>query len=53
MILEAEKWAKKKGFKYVCLFCSKKVEDFYKKCGYSEVKSGKYRGFFKFYFKII
>ena len=53
MILEAEKWAKKKGFDYVYLFCSKKVEDFYKKCGYSEVKSGEKKYFFNFYFKTI
>ena len=53
MILDAEKWAKKKGFNYVYLFCSKKVEDFYKKCGYSEVKCGENKCFFNFYFKTI
>ena len=47
MILEAEKWAKKKGFDYVYLFCTEKVEYFYKKCGYSEIKSGEYKVFFK------
>ena len=34
---------KKKVFGCVYLFCSRKVEDFYKMCGYSKVKSGTYK----------
>ena len=47
MILEAEKLAKIKGFDCVYLICSEKVGDFYKKCGYSEIKSGAYTQWFK------
>ena len=47
MMLNAEKWAKKKGFDCVYLFSLAKTEDFYKKCGYLEVQSGEYEGFFK------
>ena len=47
MILEAEKWAKKKSFDCVYLYSLLKTEDFYKKCGYSEVQSGEYEQWFK------
>ena len=47
MILEAEKLAKKKGFDCVYLVCSENVGDFYKKCGYSEIKSCAYMRWFK------
>ena len=47
MILEAEKWAKKKSFGCVYLYSLLKTEGFYKKCGYSEVQSGEYEMWFK------
>ena len=47
MILEAEKWAKVKGFNAAYLWSVSDARDFYKKCGYEELKSGDYEGFFK------
>ena len=45
MMLDAEKWAKAKGFNtaYLCSI----NDDFYKKCGYSEIKSGYYSSLMK------
>ena len=42
MLLDAEKWAKVKGFNAALLKSFTHTEDFYKKCGYSEIKSGPY-----------
>ena len=36
MMLDAEKWAKAKGFNSINLLPVSKARDFYKKCGYSE-----------------
>ena len=47
MMLEAEKWAKIIGFNAAYLYSYARTEDFYKKCGYEEVKSGDYQGMFK------
>ena len=45
MMLDAEKWAKAKGFN-TYLFSFTEARDFYKKCGYSEIQSGDYKGWF-------
>ena len=46
MMLDAEKWAKMKGFECVCLSSLKEAENFYKKLGYSQTKSKKFpKGF--------
>ena len=44
-MLDAEKWAKAKGFNtaYLCSI----NDDFYKKCGYSRIKSGYFRSWWK------
>ena len=47
MMLDAEKWAKVKGFNAAYLCSVSSAENFYKKCGYSEIKSGAYEGMFK------
>ena len=47
MMLDAEKWLKMKGFNAAYLISYPRTEDFYKKCGYEKLKSGKYEGFFK------
>ena len=46
MMLDAEKWAKAKGYNtaYLCSFTE--ARDFYKKCGYSEIQSGEFKGWF-------
>ena len=38
MMLDAEKWAKAKGFNTAYLWSIN--DNFYKKCGYLEIKSG-------------
>ena len=47
MMLEAEKWAKVKGFNTAYLWSYTRTEDFYKKCGYEELKFGDNQGMFK------
>ena len=47
MILDAEKWAKVKGFNAAYVSSLTRTEDFYKKCGYEKIKSGEYKGCFK------
>ena len=47
MMVDAEKWAKMKGFNTAYLFSVSEAKDFYKKCGYSETKSGHYEGWLK------
>ena len=47
MILEAEKWAKVKGFNAAYLWSNTRSQGFYRKCGYEKLKSGDYEGFFK------
>ena len=47
MILEAEKWAKVKGFNAAYLNSYTHTEDFYRKCGYKKLESGKNKGYFK------
>ena len=47
MILEAEKWAKVKGFNAAYLWSYTGTEDFYKKCGYKKLIFGEYKEFFK------
>ena len=46
-MLDAEKWAKVKGFNAAYLISYTKTEDFYKKCNYKEIKSGYNLGMFK------
>ena len=45
-MLDAEKWAKAKGFNTARLCSFTEARDIYKKCGYSEVQSGDYKGWF-------
>ena len=47
MMLDAEKWAKVKGFNAAYLCSVSDARDFYKKCGYEELKSDDYEGWFK------
>ena len=44
-MLDAEKLAKAKGFNTVFLLSA--GDDFYKTCGYSRIKSGYYRSWWK------
>ena len=46
-MLEAEKWAKVKWFNTAYLWSYTRTEDFYKKCGYEELKFGDNQGMFK------
>ena len=47
MMLDAEKWAKVKGFNAAYLNSYTHTEDFYRKCGYKKLESGKNKGYFK------
>ena len=47
MMLDAEKWAKAKGFNAAYLIPVSEARDFYKKCGYKEIKFGYNSGMFK------
>ena len=45
-MLEAEKWAKVKGFNTAYLWSYTRTKDFYKRCGYEQLKSGDSEGVF-------
>ena len=47
MILDAEKWAKVKGFNAVYLISTFGARGFYKKCGYKQIESGELKQYFK------
>ena len=46
-MLDAEKWAKAKGFNAAYLWSNTRSEDFYRKCGYEKLKSGEYARYFR------
>ena len=46
-MIDAEKWLKMKEFNAAYLNSYTRTEDFYKKCGYEEVKFGDNQGMFK------
>ena len=50
-MLDAEKWAKVKGFNAAYVSSLTRTEDFYKKCGYEKYKPDYFEGFFKKKFK--
>ena len=47
MMIDAEKWAKVKGFNAAYLRSYTHTKDFYIKCGYQKLKSDEYVGLFK------
>ena len=47
MMLDAEKWAKVKGFNAAYLNSYTHTEDFYRKCSYEKLESGENEGYFK------